>query len=175
MSQHAPWIVAIAIALIAGWTDWAWRRIPNWLTVPGLALGLGANFMASGWPGLKDSLLGAAVGLLLLLPFVILRSLGAGDWKLMGAIGACTGLHHFLPVLFWTLVVNGIVALGMIVAKKRIMRTVRNLRQLLLSALTLRSPGREMTLDDPDSVKVPFGVAAALAVVTYAVHQLFYS
>ncbi len=173
MIQHAPWIIAIAIAVVAGWTDWHWRRIPNWLTIPGLVLGLGANLVAWGWPGLKDSFLGAALGLSLLLPFVILRSLGAGDWKLMGAIGSCAGFHHFLPLLFWTLVVNGIVALGMIIAKKRILLTMRNLGHMIMCALTLRSPGREMTLDNPDSVKVPFGVAAAVAVVTYAAHQLY--
>ena len=34
---------AVLLALIAGWTDLRSRRIPNWLTVPGFALGIAAN------------------------------------------------------------------------------------------------------------------------------------
>jgi prepilin peptidase CpaA len=70
---------AVLLALIAGWTDFRSRRIPNWLTVPALLIGLAANAAFSGWSGLKASLLGAGLGLVLLLPFVLLRSLGAGD------------------------------------------------------------------------------------------------
>ena len=69
--------LAVALAVAAGWTDWRCRRIPNWLTVPGLLVGIAANATASGLSGLKASLLGAGLGLLLLLPFVYLRSLGA--------------------------------------------------------------------------------------------------
>ncbi len=82
---------AVALAVLAGWADLRSRRIPNWLTVPGLVVGVAANTILGRWSGLKLSLLGALVGLGLLLPFVLLRSLGAGDWKLAGALGAFTG------------------------------------------------------------------------------------
>ena len=49
------------------------------------------NTVFGGWSGLKTSLLGAGLGLLVLLPFVIVRALGAGDWKLAGALGAIVG------------------------------------------------------------------------------------
>ena len=75
---------AMLLALVAGFTDFRSRRIPNWLTVPGLVIGVAVNIWVGGWGGLKASLLGAGLGLLLLLPFVALRSLGAGDWKLAG-------------------------------------------------------------------------------------------
>ncbi len=53
-----------------------------------------ANTLLGGWSGLKTSLLGAVIGLALLLPFVLLRSLGAGDWKLAGSAGR---LHRARP------------------------------------------------------------------------------
>jgi Flp pilus assembly protein protease CpaA len=97
--------LAVALALIAGWTDWRSRRIPNWLTVPGLLIGVSVNALIGGWAGLKTSLLGAGLGLLLLLlPFVFLRSLGAGDWKLAGALGAFVG---------WEVLVNLLIGLGL--------------------------------------------------------------
>src|ERR1700738_401022 len=118
--KEAPWILATVIALVAGLTDWRSRRIPNWLTIPGLVLGIVANSVATNWSGTKESLLGAGLGLALLLPFVLIRSLGAGDWKLVGAIGSCLGPHQLLTILFITILVNGLMALAMIVWKKRL-------------------------------------------------------
>ncbi len=171
--KHAPWVIALILAGVAGWMDWRYRRIPNWLTVPCLILGIAANTLASGWAGTKESLYGAGLGLLLLLPFVLLRSLGAGDWKLMGAVGACTGLHFFIPVLLLTVLINGLVALGMIVASGRMMRTIKNIFQMLGSMLTLHKPGVELTLDNPDAIKVPFGVSAAVAVAVFGIRQIW--
>ena len=48
---------------------------------------------------------GMALGLALLLPFVLVRSLGAGDWKLVGALGACLGPRSLLAVLFGAILV----------------------------------------------------------------------
>ena len=67
---------ALLLAFIAGLTDFRSRRIPNWLTVSAFALGVAAHSFYGGWSGLKTSLLGTVVGLGLLLPFVLLRSLG---------------------------------------------------------------------------------------------------
>jgi Flp pilus assembly protein protease CpaA len=69
-------------------------------------VGVLANFIIFGWPGCKLALLGAGLGLLLLLPFVALRSLGAGDWKLVGALGAFLGPQRLLLVLFGTFLVE---------------------------------------------------------------------
>ena len=59
----------------------------------------------------------------------------------------------------------------LIVWKRRIGQTLRNLVQLLSSLFTLRLPGPELSLDNPDSLKIPFGVAVAVAVVLYTVRQ----
>jgi prepilin peptidase CpaA len=171
MLNRAPLLVALILAAVAGWTDWRYRRIPNWLTVPCFFLGIGANALAGGWYGTKQALLGAGLGLLLLLPFVLLRSLGAGDWKLMGAVGACIGLHGFVTVLILTVLINGLVALGMVIASGRLGRTVRNMFRLLGAMLTFNKPAEELTLDSPDAVKVPFGVSAAIAVAIYVIRH----
>ena len=172
MINHAVWILAAALAVIAGWTDWRSRRIPNWLTVPGFAIGIAVNTLAWGWSGAKSSLLGAALGLGLLLPFVLVRSLGAGDWKLMGAIGAFAGWRNLLTILVAAMLVNGLIALGMIVWKRRVLRTLRNMAHMLASFLTLHLPGADLTLDNPDAVKVPFGISVAIAVVLFSARQI---
>ena len=98
------------LAIAGGWTDWRSRRIPNWLTVPGLLLGIAVNSWLHGWLGAKASLLGAGLGLALLLPFVLIRSLGAGDWKFVGALGAFLGPENLLTVLLLGILVNGLMA-----------------------------------------------------------------
>jgi len=169
LTVELPWVAACALALAAGYTDWRSRRIPNWLTVPGLFVGIAANAVAAGWPGIKDSLLGAGLGLALLLPFVIIRALGAGDWKLVGALGACLGLQHLPVVLLVSVLVNGAIAIGMIIQKRRVLQTVRNFAHMLAAVFSLRLPGPSLTLDNPEAVKVPFGVAVAIAVLIYTV------
>ena len=161
------------LAIAGGWTDWRSRRIPNWLTVPGLVLGIAVNSWLHGWPGAKASLLGAGLGLGLLLPFVLIRSLGAGDWKFVGALGAFLGPENLLTVLLLGILVNGLMALIMIVRKKRLRETLRNLGRMLAAFLTMHLPGPDLTLDNPDLVKVPFGVAVAIAVILYSSRQVW--
>ena len=157
------------LAVVAGWTDIRSRRIPNWLTVPGVPIGLAANFAVGGWGGLKNSLLGAAVGLALLLPFVLLRSLGAGDWKLAGALGAFTGPSLLVDLLLSSVFVAGIMAVVLVIYKGRTRQTIRNIGHILISLVTFRLPGTQVSLDNPDSLKVPYGVALAFTVVLYGI------
>jgi prepilin peptidase CpaA len=160
---------AVLLAGVAGWTDLRWRRIPNWVTVPGLLIGVAVNTALSGWTGLKASLLGAAIGLALLIPFVLLRSLGAGDWKLAGALGAFTGPGLLVDLLLASIFVAGVMAVALVIYKRRTLQTIRNIGHILISLLTFRLPGTQVSLDNPDSLKVPYGVALAFTVVLYGI------
>jgi len=169
MLRQGVWMLATIPALIAGWTDWRWRRIPNWLTVPALLAGIGFNCLATGWTGAKESLLGAGLGLGVLLPFVLIRSLGAGDWKLAGALGAFLGPSRMITVLLGTVLVAGLMAVILIIWKKRVGRTLRNLAHMFRALFTLHLPGPEVSLDNPESSRIPFGVAMAVTAVLYTV------
>ena len=111
------------------------------------------------------------LGLGLLLPFVLIRSLGAGDWKLAGALGAFLGPSRLLTVLLGTILVAGLMAVVLIIWKKRVGQTLRNLAHMVPALFTLHLPGPEVSLDNPESSKIPFGVAMAVAVVLYTVGQ----
>lgn len=164
--------LAMVLAVLAGWTDWRWRRIPNWLTVPGLLAGIAANAAASGLSGVKTSLLGAGLGLLLLLPFVFLRSLGAGDWKLAAALGSIVGPGALLDLLMGSIFVAGIMAVVLVIYKRRLKETLHNIGRLLSSMLTFRMPGPEVSLDNPNSLKIPYGVALALTTLLFGIGKL---
>ena len=160
------------VALIAGITDWRWRRIPNWLTVPAAASGLAINSAAYGWAGLKSAAEGLGLALLLLFPFVLIRALGAGDWKLAGALGSFLGPHDFLLVLAVAVLVAGAMAMALVIYKHRFLEMVRNMGRLLF-ALATGHPGHPtISLDNPESLKVPFGVAMAIAAIAFVAGRL---
>lgn len=161
------------MAAMAGFTDWRSRRIPNWLTMSGALLGIAVNAALAGWPGVESSLLGMVLGLAVLLPFVLAKSLGAGDWKLIGAVGAFFGPRQLIVILFATILVAGVMALGLIVWKRRIRQTLRNAGRMLRAFVQFHLPGPELSLDNPEALKVPFGVAAAIAVVLYTVGHVW--
>jgi prepilin peptidase CpaA len=171
MVKDSGWLLAGFLALWAGGLDWRYRRIPNWLTVPGLVAGIAVNTLVDGWPGTKISLLGAGLGLLLLLPLVLMRALGAGDWKLIGALGACLGSTRLIAVLIGSMFVAGIMAIGLIVYKGRTRESARNMAHMLGAFLTWHLPGREVSLDNPDAAKIPFGVSVAVTVILLGVRH----
>ena len=160
---------AVLLCVVAGWTDFRTRRIPNWLTVPGLVTGVVLNTLVGGWGGLKLSLLGAGVGLLLLLPFVLLRSLGAGGWKLAGGLGAFVGPGVLVKLLIASVVVVGVMSLVLVIREGRLRKTLRNIGHMLASVVRFRLPAPEIQPDNPQSLKVSYGVAMAFTVVLYVI------
>lgn len=157
------------LAAAAGWTDLRSRRIPNWLTVPSAAIGIVASTVLSGWSGLRMSLLGLGLGLALLLPFVLLKSLGAGDWKLAGALGTFAGPEVLIDLLLGSVFVAGVMAVGLVIYKGRTRQTIRNIGHILVSLVTFRLPGERVSLDNPEALKVPYGVALAFTVILYGI------
>lgn len=173
-SLNAPTLAgAVLLSAFAGWTDLRSRRIPNWLTVSGLVAGVAARTFFEGWFGAKTSLLGVVLGLGLLLPFVLLRSLGAGDWKLAGALGAFTGPALLTDLLIGSIFVAGVMAAVLVIYKGRVRQTIGNMGHILVSLVTFRLPESRVSLDNPDALKVPYGVALAFTVILYAAAHLW--
>jgi prepilin peptidase CpaA len=158
------WILTLALTILAALLDWRSRRIPNWLTVPGLLSGVVVHALIAGWPGALFALKGAGLALILLLPLVALRALGAGDWKLMGAVGAFVGWQMFLFVLLGSIFASGIMAIVQVYRTGRVMETLKNMVTLVRGFFAFglkKNP--QISLDNPRLLKLPFGVAVAAA------------
>ena len=160
------WLWAVLIAAVAGWLDWRSRRIPNWLTVSGFGLGLFASIATLGWQGVQASLAGAGFALGVLLPLVWLRALGAGDWKLMGSLGAALGPRQVFMVLLTSVFIAGFMAVVQITRQKRWPASLRNLLELVRGLVIFGFRAHpHITLDNPAMPTLPFGVAVAGATV----------
>ena len=125
--------------------------------------------LAWGWPGAKAALEGAGLALGFLLPFVLARGLGAGDWKLMGALGAFLGPQRTIVVLLGTVLIAGLMSVIEMVRQRRVKQTLENMVTLVHAWVTFRvRPARQsITLDNPGMMAVPFGVAAAFSTVLF--------
>lgn len=88
------------------------RRLPNWLTVPGLALGILYHVVTGGWQGLLLSAAGFATGFGILLVLWLMGGTGAGDVKLMGALGAWLGAMLTVYVFVASSVIVGVVGIA---------------------------------------------------------------
>jgi prepilin peptidase CpaA len=164
--NYATWILAIAVGLCAGWTDWRSRRIPNWLTIPALAAGVALHGAMHGAAGVVESLKGAGIALAVLLPLVLLRALGGGDWKLLGALGAFLGAQMVLVVLLGAVLIAGAMSAIQVTVNRRWRATLANMRDLVFSLYALRAGGHpRINLDNPTMHSVPFGTATALSVL----------
>src|SRR5687767_2077545 len=93
-------LAAVAAVTLALATDLRARRIPNWLTGGSALVGLLAGFWLHGPPGGLSALTGGLLGFALLLPFYALGGVGAGDVKLLAALGTLIGPHDLLSVAF---------------------------------------------------------------------------
>ena len=160
------WAVTILLTALAAFVDFRSRKIPNWLTVPAFVAGVTLRTGLFGWPGAKSALEGTGLALLVLLPLVLMRALGAGDWKLMGAVGAFLGPLMFLFVLLGSILVSGIMAIVEMARTRRMRETFHNLYVLVQGFFTfgLRA-NPKISLDNPELLKLPFGVAVAIATV----------
>lgn len=103
--------------LIALVCDVRTRRLPNWLTVSGLAAGLGFHLVTGGWQGLLVSAGGFATGFGILLVLWLMGGSGAGDVKLMGALGAWLGALTTVYVFMASVLFVGVLAMGTMIVQ----------------------------------------------------------
>ncbi len=100
-------VFLIAFVLAAAIYDIRYRRIPNWLNLSGLVLGFGLNVLFFHMRGAVTASEGLLFAAAVYLPMYMLRGMGAGDVKLMAAVGALVGPSNWILILLATGLVGG--------------------------------------------------------------------
>jgi prepilin peptidase CpaA len=121
---------ALILASVACWTDLRTRRIPNVLTFCAAGAGLVFHAFLSG-NGPLTALAGWLTGVLLFSPLFLLRGMGAGDLKLLGAFGAWLGPVMVVWIGLWSAVAGGVIAVAVAVMHGYLGQALRNVSGLL--------------------------------------------
>ena len=158
-------IAAIIISSVAGVADIRSRRIPNWLTYSAMLLGVGYHTIINGTQGFFFGVGGLFLGLALLIVFYLTGGMGAGDVKLMGAVGALLGPKVVFTAFLFTALVGGIYAVTLLFLRFRLMGTAIRLSMMFSSlrsdtSLTVGSVGK-----NEEITVLNYGVCIAIGIL----------
>lgn len=158
--DHAFWNATCAILipgiLLASWIDYAQRRVPNWLNLALLVAGFTVQAYFFGWSGIGVGATGMLVGFgVLIIPWMM-HGMGAGDVKLMAAIGVWLGPLLTLYSFALGAVIGGVAAVIMILSTGRLRMACVNIG-LIMS----KCSNRAALFDETASAK-SFGTTSQL-------------
>lgn len=147
--------------LISVYTDIRSRKILNKVTLPAILIGLIYHSIISGFNGFTFSGLGLLVGIgLLFIPFAM-GGMGAGDVKLMGAIGALMGSSFVFTTFLYTAIIGGLISLYIMIRRKELLSFFK--RAMFSAVLLKETKGSVNILEKRDlAPSFPYGVAIAL-------------
>lgn len=158
-SLGGVWGAALVVAAIACVTDLYRRRVPNILTFGGAAAAIVYHLLASGVSGLLDATGGWLVGVAVFLPLFLLRGMGAGDVKLLAALGAWVGPRDIVWVAAYTAIAGGIMAIAVSAWHGQLRHSLQRVGVLLLFWRTSGvRPLPDMTLHDSSGLRLPYAL-----------------
>ena len=146
-------IFLLLIASIGAIYDLRFRRIPNWPTLYSLPLIFLLNIFHQGSWGFINSLLGLLAGLALLLIPYIAGGMGAGDVKLLGALGAIVGYKGVIIIFFYTAIC------GLVLGIIWLIFNPGRLKFLITTGQILPSVDKNQ--------KIPYGIAILMGTILY--------
>lgn len=162
-----PNLVIALILIISILTDIRNRKILNIVTLPAILLAFIYHFSTSGLEGFLFSGQGFLVGLgLLIIPF-IMGGIGAGDVKLLAAVGAWKGTIFILYTGIYAGIIGGLIAIFILIKRKELIFT---LKRMLFSTVFLKSTKGSLLVKDDviGSFSIPYAVPIAIgALVTF--------
>lgn len=167
-------LILLPLVIGAAVYDMRYRRIPNWLNVTGAILGLAMNawLIVDGrpWPGLFFSLKGLALGFGAYFMLYAIRAMGAGDVKLMAAVGALVGWEDWVGIFIFTAIIGGISAVVLALARGRLKDTFFNVG-FILSEFKRGRPAylkkEELDVKSSKALRQPHGAVIAISTICY--------
>ena len=155
-------LFVVLVLLIGAVLDVRFHRIPNWLTFSALAAGLAYHLIASGLHGLYFSAGGLILGFALLLPFYLMGGMGAGDVKLLAAVGALLGPTGVFWAFLCTALVGGIYAMALLVASRSGKEACAQYKESVRTFLWTRNIAEFRSVKMKKAPVLCYGVAIAL-------------
>ncbi|MGO0121777.1 A24 family peptidase [Desulfothermobacter acidiphilus] len=119
--SYLVWPLALLVAV----TDLCWRRIPNFLLLSFLLLGLGFRFWEGNLASLLVGLQGLLVGFAILFPPYCRRWVGGGDLKLLATLGTLGGPLYAVYTFAAGALIGGVFSLCLLARHRRLQPVLR--------------------------------------------------
>lgn len=162
MHSIALW-PSVVVLVVATVTDLRSRRIPNWLVLPFLVVGMAVSAWILGWSGLEKSLEGMGLALLLFGVLAVMGGMGMGDVKLCAALGAWIGPHQMFLALVLTGMMGGLMAIVWAAFRGFLGELFTNSSDVLFGWTKRGMRGNpDLTLKNPRARKMPYAPAIAV-------------
>ncbi len=159
----ASYLVVGVLLILACISDLRTRRIPNVLTFSAAAIALVFHFLTGGWSAAGWSLAGCLLGALLFFPMFALGGMGAGDVKLLAAVGAWLGPAQVAMAALATSIAGGVIALAVAFAHGYLKVAYRNLWMLLTHWRVMGvRPVHELTLEGARGPRLAYAVPISI-------------
>lgn len=165
-------IFLTGVLIIASITDLRSNRISNRLTYFTMIFGLVFYSLTSGLSGLLHSMGGLLLGLSLLILFYLVGGMGAGDVKLMAAVGSLLGPQGVFAAFLGTALIGGIYALLILTAKGYLMDTLKRFGLMLKTFFMTK---KFIYIPPPRQEKAPllcYGVAISLGTLASVAYRM---
>jgi prepilin peptidase CpaA len=157
-----PFAVLTCLLAASSHMDLTTHRIPNFLTFGGVIAGLGLQLWFLGMAGLLSGLGGLALGLVLYLPLYIFGGMGAGDVKLLAAVGTFLGIKATVLAAAFSLAAGAVIGIGVLLARGIFPAVLRRyaltIKCLLCTGNYISPAAADASLD----TRFPYGIAIAI-------------
>ncbi len=160
-------IIVASILTIAAYIDWKEHRVPNWLTFSTWLAAVVSYSTVFGWSGLLDCMWGTAAGLATLLIPYALNGMGAGDVKLMAAIGAWVGAKVTLHAFIWIALIGGLMGAWSIYKSRQAKQRLNIAVHAGKNLVRLKSLNHGVGQNAPQKMLLPYGVPIAFGYYAY--------
>jgi prepilin peptidase CpaA len=171
MIMESAMMVLLAVVLgTAVVTDFRSSRIPNWLTLPAIVAGICAQTWTNGMAGMMFSLAGLGGGLALFLILHLSGNIGAGDVKLMAAVGAMVGPYGALLSGLLAIIVGGVYAIGAMCYQWGFFNTGRKLAYATHGALLMGGRVWAQELQLPFRLRYGLAIAGGTLLFQLGLH-----
>lgn len=163
----------LAALMIATVTDMKSRRIPNTVTFSTIIVALLFYSLTSGWSGLFFSLKGMVCGIVLLILPYSLGGIGAGDVKLMGAVGAVLGAADTFSAFLVIAVLGGLTSIVLLVVRRDLLTTLRRLWNAVCAVFGgLGTAALRVDRPTLEREGIPYGAVIAGGTVVFVLYRL---
>ncbi|NLB34787.1 MAG: hypothetical protein GX817_03080 [Elusimicrobia bacterium] len=160
-------IVLVIITLYCIYTDLRWRKIFNYVTFPGIILGLGLNLIMHGASGLAIAFLGMLTGGAIIFLMYLAGGVGAGDVKYLAASGALMGPSFIFRATLYGIIGGGIFVVLYMLFSGRLKRLIVDTADIFRRTIMMKK--LDVTSFETDRLYIPYGVFLGIGVLVHLV------